>query len=464
MRRLLHVREYDAEQKNGRPLPPLETFYKTGLTIAGPATAEGVLASLVGSIDTMMVGSLGASAIAAVGLTNQPRMILLILIQSLCIGATAVIARRKGQENQDGIDRCFRQTLMLSVLIGALITLVGNLFCEPIMRIAGANADTLAMSCDYFRIVNGGMLFNCVTLAVCASLRGIGLTKVTMTTNITANLVNLVLNYLLIGGNLGFPALGVRGAAIATVIGNGAGCVIALIAVLRKNSPMPLHLGQKWRFDRETLHSLTGISLSSMGENVFLRLGFLINSRIVAELGTLAFAAYQIVTNVTTLSFTLGDGLSVAGATLVGQSLGRERPDEALIYCKTLRRLSVFLSAALMVVTIALRFQIAGLFTDDPQVVSYVVLSFWVAVTGLIPQNGRVVYSGCLRGAGDVGFVARMALLSVTIIRPTLSYLFCFPMGMQVAGAWLAFVVDAFIRDFAFTLRLRGGNWAHIKL
>lgn len=463
-KRLLWVREYDDKKGAQGLLPPLESFYRTGLTIAGPATAEGVLASLVGSVDTMMVGALGPAAIAAIGLTNQPRMILLILVQSLCIGATAVIARRKGQGNADGIERCFRQTLLLGMIAGILITLVGNLLCEPILKIAGANEDTLELSCQYFRIINGGIMFNCITLVVCASLRGLGKTKVTMVTNITANLVNLVFNYLLISGNFGFPALGVRGAAIATVIGNAAGCGIALHAVLKKESPLPLKLFKKWSFDRETLGAIKQVSLASIGENVFLRLGFLINSIIVAKLGTNAFAAYQIVTNVTTLSFTLGDGLSVAGASLVGQSLGQERPDIALIYCKTLRRLSVFLSAGLMLFTILFRFRIAALFTQDPVVISYVVTSFWVAVLGMVPQNGRVVYSGCLHGAGDTGFVAKMALLSVAFIRPLSAYIFCFPLGMEVAGAWLSFVLDALVRDFAFTRRLAGGKWARVKL
>ena len=118
-----------------------------------------------------------------------------------------------------------------------------------------------------------------------------------------------------------------------------------------------------------------------------------------------------------------------------------------------------------------LRNHLPLLFTDEPAVISGVALAFIVVVFGVSPQNGRVVYAGCLRGAGDVKFVAMCALISVAIVRPLLTYLFCYPMDvafpalqMAVCGPWLAFDIDAYIREFLLMRRVNSGKWTQIRL
>ncbi len=121
----------------------LPTLYRQSVTIAGPATLEGALLSIISSVDTMMVGTLGPAAIASVGLTSQPRMVLLILAQALCVGVTAVVARRKGAGDQRAARACLKQSLALTTALGVLITLAGWLLAEPLMRFAGATGETL---------------------------------------------------------------------------------------------------------------------------------------------------------------------------------------------------------------------------------------------------------------------------------------------------------------------------------
>ena len=316
------------KDRSGKPIGTerLRPMYRQCLNIAWPSTIEGALLSIIGSIDTMMVGTLGAAAIAAVGLTSQPRMILLICAQSLCVGTTALCARRKGADDQPAANSCLNQSLALVTVLGVVMALLGYYFAEPLMRLAGANEDTMAMSVAYFRIISLGIPLNCWSLCICAAMRAIGKTRITMVTNITANLVNVCLNYVLINGKLGFPRLGVRGAAIATVCGTAVSCIIAISFVCRRGGYYHLALP---KFDRTTLNGLVSVGASSMVESVFLRLGFLINSRLIAGVGTNAFAAYQIVSQVTSLSFTLGDGVATAGTSLVGQSLGAGKFEKA---------------------------------------------------------------------------------------------------------------------------------------
>lgn len=446
----------------------LKELYKKTLSIAWPSAVEGALISIVSSVDTMMVGTLGAASIAAVGLTAQPRMILLVCVQALCIGTTALCARRKGANDQAGANACLHQSLALVTVIGILMTLIGYFGAEWLMRLGGANEDTLELSTAYFRIISLAFIPSCWQLCICAAMKAIGKTRITMVTNITANLVNVCLNYLLINGKFGFPKLGVRGAAIATACGTVVACMISIYVVLKKNGYYHLSFP---KFDPVTLKGLTKVGSSSMVEAVCLRAGFLILARLIAGIGTNAFAAYQIVSQVTSLSFTLGDGVATAGTSLVGQSLGAKRKDLAMAHASVAYRVGIVVSICLISVIFLLRRQLALLFTTDEEIILGVTASLYVVMIAMIPQNGRVILSGALRGAGDVKFVAACALISVTILRPVLTYVFCYHVdrilpGHQIAvmSPWIAFVFDSIVRDRLMNHRIKQRKWLDIRL
>ncbi len=451
--------------------PSTGSLYKQSISIAWPAAVEGAMLSIIGSVDTMMVGSLGYEALAAVGLAGQPRMLLTVLIQSLCVGTTAVTARRKGADSREGANECFRQSFLIITLLGLLTAAFGFFCAEPLLKLAGANSDTLQLSTDYFRIISLGFPLNAWLMCICAAMRGVGKTRITMVTNVTANLVNVFFNYCMIGGNLGFPAWGVKGAAIATVIGTFVATVMAFVFALKPGGYLKLRLQPGKKFHGETFRSLISVGSSSIAESVFLRIGFFINSRLVADLGTLPMAVFQVVNQVSGLSFTIGDGIAAAGTTLVGQNLGAKRKDLAAAHIKVSRGISYVTSVILMLLIFVFRRQLAMLFNTDPQVISGASAGFLAVVVGMIPQNGRIVYSGCLRGAGDTKFVALCSLVSVAAFRPFVAWLLCYPLReplafLQVAytGPWIAFVLDAIVRDRLLNWRIKTGKWAEIKL
>jgi putative MATE family efflux protein len=464
--KLLGVKDHEG---NRIDTPQLKQLYKNTISIAWPSTVEGALMSIIGSVDTMMVGTLGAASIAAVGLTGQPRMIMLLFAQALCVGTTALCARRKGAHDHTGANACLNQSLSIITIIGILMTLIGFFGAEPLMKLGGANEDTLALSVTYFRIISLAFLPNCWQLCICAAMRAIGKTRVTMITNITANVINVCLNYVLINGKFGFPAMGVRGAAIATAAGTISASLICIVVVLRNGGYY--HIA-KPRFDKVTLTGLTKVGASSMVEAVCLRIGFLMLARLIAGIGTNAFAAYQIVSQVTSLSFTLGDGVSTAGTSLVGQSLGAKRKDLAMAHAGVAYRMGIMVSIGLMLFISLTSRQIALLFTQDEAIIRGVTASLYVVILSMIPQNGRVVLSGVLRGAGDVKFVAYCALISVAILRPVLTWVFCYPVAgalpqypnVAVMAPWIAFLIDSLVRDRLMAHRVKRGEWLEIKL
>lgn len=445
-------------------IPPTTAIYQNMFRVAWPSALESVLVALISSVDTMMVGGLGSHAIAAVGITNQPRFIILCMILSLNVGVTAIVARRKGQQDQDGANRCLRQSLMISAGLSLLLSALGFSFAKPIMAFAGAGSDIIDLAVDYFRILMVGIFFNAINLTINAAQRGVGNTKISMRTNLVANIINLIFNYLLINGTFGFPRLEVSGAAIATVLGNFVAFCMACCSIIGRQKFLHITFKASWRFDKETLSGILKVGSSAMVEQVFMRIGFFLYAKIIAGLGTAAFATHQIASNIMSLSFSFGDGLSIAASSMVGQQLGAKRPDMATIYGKVGQRMAVCVSTVIFFIFLFGGGWLFSLFTNEADIISMGTIIMIIGAVTNFAQTSQVVISGCLRGAGDVLFTAVTSLISVAVIRPLLTWLFCYPLGMGVIGAWFGFLIDQTMRLTLNAARFSTGKWTTIKL
>ena len=451
------------EQKLGE-VPTTKAAYRRNFSLSWPSALEAVLISLVASVDIVMVGVLGTNAITAVGITTQPKNILLSVILSLDIGITAIVARRKGENDIVGANRSLKQGLIISAALSLIMTILGFVFASDVIRFAGAQADIMADATAYFQIILIGNFFASLGLTINAAQRGIGNTKISMRTNVVANIFNLVFDYLLISGNFGFPKLGVAGAAVATLIGNVAGFLLSVRSITQQDSFLNIRLSNDWRFDKKTIFGIVKVGSSAMVEQVFMRIGFFSYAKIVAGLGTVAFAAHQIGMNILNLSFSFGDGFSVAASSLVGQSLGEKRPDKAIIYAKVGQRFALTVSVLLSLTFLAGNTLFVQIFSNDPAIIAMSrPLTVIIAITTL-GQITSVVLSGCLRGAGDVLYTAWVSLISIGLIRPLASWLLCYPLGLGLTGAWLGLLLDQMLRLVLVYLRFRGDKWTKITL
>lgn len=453
-------------------LPDTKRAYHDVIAVAAPSVAEMVLMSLIGSVDTMMVGTLGHEAIAAVGLCGQPRMLLLSIFFALNVGVTAIVARRKGEGRQADANRTLRNAVMLVLGLSVLIMIPAFLFSRPLLEFAGAQSDTIDMARSYFDILVYFLPINALTMCICAAQRGVGNTRITMYVNTASNLVNVLFNYLLIGGNLGFPRMEVAGAALATGIGFVVGFIMCLITIVngRRHAGF-LHLSRhdNWKPDVETISGIVKVGGNAVLEQVALRIGFFAYAKIVAGLGTMVFAAHQIGAQFLNISFSFGDGIGVAGTALVGQMLGQKRPDKAVIYGKVSQRMALVVALSIAAIVVVFRYPLVELFTQDPQVI---LLSGQVMLMVALFQpfqTSSVVISGCLRGAGDTKYVAYVMMLCVAVIRPILSLLAVYIIQNHLhmpewalLGCWAASIVDMTVRLTAVYKRFNSGKWHNI--
>ncbi len=445
-------------------IPTDKEIYKNAIEMSWPSALEAVLVQLIASADLIMVGGLGAAAISAVGITTQPKFILLAIIFSLNVGVTAVVARRKGEGDREEANKALRQSIVISFALSLLLSVLGIVFARPLILFAGAQSDVVDAAVIYFKIICVGNFFTSLSLTINAAQRGVGNTKISMKTNVAANLVNLAINYLLIGGNFGFPALGVTGAAIATAIGNFVGFLLSLKSITKANGFLEIKRGQNWEPDKYTLTSILNISGSAFVEQVFMRIGFFTTNKLVASLGTVEFATHQICMNIISISFAFGDGLGISASALVGQNLGAKRADIATIYGRTLQRIAVTVGLLFSLVFILAGKSIIGLYTNEQAVIE-AGAAIMIIIACFAPVNtSNVVISGSLRGSGDTKFVAYTSFVSIGIVRPGATWLFCYPLGLGLIGAWFAFGTDQLLRFVINYARFLKGEWTKIKI
>ena len=445
-------------------VPPERQIVKDALSVAWPSVLESFFVNLAGVVDTIMVGSLGSYAIAAVGLTTQPKFLGLAVFISLNVAVSAIVARRKGAGDRESANRVVRMLLLFTLILTALISVVFVIFAGPIVSLVGSQPDTHEYAVEYLRIIMGGSVFSTVSLVLNAAQRGAGNTRIAMVTNVISNLVNVIFNYLLIGGNFGFPALGVRGAAIATVIGTVCACTLSIVSVLHKDGFIYLRAVKGWIADKLSIKSIMNLGTSAFVEQICLRIGFLLFSMTVARLGTTQLAAHQIGMNMMSMSFSFGDGFSVAAVTLIGQSLGRKRPDMAKIYGNVCQKTGLICAFVISSFYFLFGKDIFALFSQEQIILDYGEMIMRILSVILFVQIEQVVLFGCLRGAGDTKFTAFVSLISVTCIRPGMSWLLCYPVGLGLMGAWLGTACDQVVRFVMTFVRFRKGNWTKLKL
>ncbi|WP_019134581.1 MATE family efflux transporter [Kallipyga massiliensis] len=441
-------------------------FYKQVYTMAWPAVLESFFINLAGLIDTMMVAGLGPAAVAATGLTNQPYFILLTPLIAVATALSALVARRMGEGHRREANTNFLSALVLCAGISLAITLITLGFADRILEMAGSNRETHDMAVTYFHIYAGGSFFVNFTTVINAAQRGSGNTRIAFTTNLVSSLVNIIFNYLLIYGHLGFPRLGVMGAALATIIGQAVSFLMATLSVTHRDSY--IHLGyclrRKIRPKWEAFRSLSFLGGPIMAENLLMRVGFLATALMAAGLGTEAFAVHQVNMNLLSMGFSLGLGMQTAAMTLAGKSMGAGKEKEAIIFGKACRDmgygLAVFLALAILALGPAFyHFQ----FADDAIAEVGVHISLYV-IAIVFFQIQQLIYNGILRSAGDVKFTLVASLVSVTLVRTLMTILLVRIFHLGLDGIWWAILIDQTCRFLFSFFRFRQGKWIYLKI
>lgn len=434
--------------------------------MAWPAILESFFAAFAGLVDSLMVSSLGSYAVAAVGLTTQPKFLGLSLFFAANVSISALVARRKGEGKREEANKLFATFLAFVLVMAVLLSVLLVICADPIIRFCGSEELTHDSAVQYFRIIMGGMIFNVIQMGVNSAQRGAGNTRITMRTNLVSNSVNILANYLLIEGHFGFPALGIRGAALATVLGTVVSSVMSILSVWKKENfiSIPMIFAQKIKPGMDALKNIIKVGYSVFAEQILMRVGFMLTAIMAADQGTAAMAAHQVGMNIMGLSFSFGDGLQATAVALIGYSLGAKQPEQAKEYGKTCRMIGGVISVVLAVAYFFGAGFLMRMFFEEEEIVSIGVSIMHVIIFVVVLQIAQVIYMGCLRGAGDTLYTAVASTVSVTLMRTLGSWFFGYVLGMGITGIWFGVVADQLSRFLFATFRFRQGKWINITI
>ena len=459
------------------------------LNLATPAIMEMFMATLVQFVDTAMVGQIGSVAIAAISLSSSPMWLIMGIFTGVSVGTTALVARYVGADEPLKAGEVAKQSVLLGVLMASVITLLTLMFGQYVPKWMGAEAEVLPHATAYLKILSTTFVLHFVSFIVSGVLRGAGDTKTPMRINIFANILNIFGNFFLIfptrlvsfGGTLSIPVigevvfpyleftmwgadLGVMGAAISTAVSRGIAGIIVLFILFGGKFIVRLRINERLRFDFAIIKNILHIGLPAAMERVAMSSGQLFFTRIVADLGTTMLTAHHLAIVAESLSYMPGNGFSMAATTLVGQSLGAKKPEEAEEYGMETLKIGAFVMSGMGLIFFLFPHYLMGIFSNDPEVISYGSMALRIVAFSQPFFASAMVLSGALRGAGDTKMPLAIAFIGMWGIRLTLAVILVYVFDLGLMGAWIAMAADLWIRGTLMFIRFKSGKWKNIKL
>ena len=433
-----------------------------------PALIENLLSQIFLLIDSIMVGQMENStpAVAAVGLSGAPINLIICICGGFFIGTTATVAWHRGANEMEEARSTVWQSMSIALLIAVVLTGASFFYAGGIMRfVCGkSDAEVLRIATLYYRINAVGFFFQILTMNITASLRGIGIAKLPMIYNLTGGAANVVLNYVLIFDAFGFPALGVAGAAIATVAAKVLSFLLSAACLFARKLPLRYSRGVRLLPSRALLTRFLPIALTSGAEQLVLQSGATLTAKIIAGLPTASLAANQIAQNLEGFAWSSSAACNVASTTLFGQSLGAG--DEALgrRYLKQTLRWALGFAAVEMAVMCLCGSGLARLFSNDASLYSTVAKLLIISAVSLPFINIHQTVSGALRAAGDSVAPLIASILSLWVFRVGGGFLTLQLLDLGVYAYRWTLVCDQFVRCSCVCLFFHAGHWRKFLL
>ncbi len=444
---------------------PREALTRTVVTLALPAVVENLLVTAVFFVDTLLIGWLHDDvALAAVGLGSMAMFIANGFFEALAVSATALVARAWGEGAAAQAERVAAQALGLTFVLAAGATALSLPLVDDFLALLGAGPAVVQAGAHYLRLVLSTSVLSFPLMVANGILRGAGDTRTPMWLTLVMNLWNAAAAWVLIFGWGTIPALGLAGSGLATASARALGGMLAMGVLFSGKWRVRVRPSALLRWDRALLWRLVRLALPNLGETAISRLGYTLFMSIVTGLGTATLAAHQVALRVESLSFMPGWGLSVAAATLAGQSLGAGDPDRAEASVRRTLLLALGLAGAIGAVFLLFGRSIVTIFGSTPQVLDLAGVAVRISAAELPFLSAQMVLAGGLRGAGDTRTPMWVTLFGTAFLRVAVVYLLAVVLGWGLAGVWWGTAADWAGRAALIWVLFRRGKWKKVKV
>ncbi|NQT92434.1 MAG: MATE family efflux transporter [Lentisphaerae bacterium] len=442
---------------------PCPTLSKDVLRLATPVTLGMLTFTLLSIVDTAMLGRLGAVPLAAAGVAGVLYFAVVFPISSMSVGTQSLVARRFGEGNEAQCGQILNTGLVLCFAFGIPLVIAAPWLARVIAPLSSNDPQVIEAGAVYLQYRLLGSPFMLLNFVSSGFFAGIGKTKHQLVGSIFITATNILLDYLLIFGNAGFPKLGIQGAAIASSIALGVGTVYYMtVLVLPKYKARYSTFRRPW-FASQWLRPMVRLSSPILAQRILSNGAWAVFFAIIARIGTIELAATNVIRSIYHLSIMIAVGFGTAAAALIGQNLGAKNPEKA----EQMAWESVKLTTYAMIIIGILFLTVPGfvfrIYTAEASVIgagrlSLMLLGFVQAFAGV-----ALVLSLSLQGAGNTRYVMVVEFICVLLYLPTV-YVLGLRTSLGLVGAWTGEYVYWIVLAIAMVWKFRTGSWKTIKL
>ncbi len=434
--------------------------------LAIPMILELMLESVFAVVDMYFVSHLPNSedAIATVGLTESVISIIYTIAMGLGMGATAVVARRIGEKNPEAAAHAGAQSILIGVIAALLLSVAGLIFAPDILRLMKAQPQVVKEGAIFTRIMLGGSIVIVLIFLINGVFRGAGDAAIAMRSLWLASIINIILCPTLINGYGPFPELGLKGAAIATVIGRGTGVIYQCYHLFHSKGNLKI----RWvhfKMDFPVIKHLLEVAWPATFQFFIQSGSWIVLAWLVSDTGgTHATAGYQVALRNVVFFILPAWGLSNAAATLVGQNLGAGQPERAERSVILATRFNALFMAAVMFVFLIFASPIISIFTNQPEVHRFGVLSMQIIGCGYIFYGIGMVMVQALNGAGDTKTPTWINIFGFWLFQIPFAFLLAKVFKMGPVGAFIAVPVAETLIALVAWYYFKKGGWKKVEV
>jgi putative MATE family efflux protein len=427
------------------------------MVLALPVTVTTLLQRAEGIVAIFLVGGLGATSIAAVGLGQLLAFVATTLVSGVSVGSNVIVAQLWGARRRQDAGEAARHFLWLSIGVALLLAGLGIAGNRFVMQQLGAESTVIELALPYSTLIF--LVIPCTILiqVLSAILQGTGDTKTPMYGLIGVNLLHVLLAFPLIYGRWGIPALGLKGAAIAVGLAETTGAFYLLLRcrpILKESSALRLDL----------IRSIWEVGASVSGERIVQQAGIFVYTKLVLLYGTVAYAAHQVGLSIESFSFLPGYGLAIAAATMVGQSIGAGKYARAKLENWEANRIAIILMTGMGIVFFFFPYVLLRAFTTDEAVIELGTMFLKIVALLQIPLALTMVLAGSLRGAGDTRFIMGATVIGMWGVRVPLALVSALWLHQSVSFIWAAMIADWTVRMGLLLWRYQSERWRQIQV
>lgn len=431
--------------------------------ITWPIFIEVFLQMLMKMTDVFMLSFVSDQAVAAIGVVNQLMMFMFVLFNFTAMGAGVVVAQYVGAGDKDGIRKTITSAIVINLLFGLAVSLFVVLNRHFLLNLFALESELFAYANSYALIVGSALFAQAMILTISSILQAMGYTKDVMGSVLIMNVLNILGNYVLIFGVLGFPRIGVTGVAISTAVVRIL-VMIGMFILLFKRMPVKIPIKAFFKFQKEFAVKILNIGVPSAGEQLSYNVSQIVLTVMITTLGATALAtrvySQTFMSVLVIFSVSIAKGMQI----FIGQLVGATNIEEAYKYMYTGLKFAGIVTISLGGLFTLFGRQIFGFFSDDPSIIA---LGSTILIIEFLLQparTGNMIIISALRAAGDAKFPVLIGIDVMWGILVPLAYFLGIVMGFGLPGIWFAMVIDEWIRSTLMFFRWKKKRWMNKRL